>query len=223
MNELTITERAKQCYEYKEIERLGLSPDEIQRDLILRYLTLLFRENKNAELLPSGEEEHLFLRHFCDSLQLLLLFGFKKNGVVLNIGAGGGFPAVPLRIFRPDLSFVLIEPARKKAEFLSGVKAELGFDNVEVYASKAEGVSLERKADYVVNRNGGTLQKFAQAAKPFLDKDGRMYTYKTKPFAAELTAITENKGKDGVQIREIAQYDLGHLAHGLNLVSMEFV
>jgi len=50
-----------------------------------------------------------------------------------------------------------------------------------------------------------------------------MYTYKTKPFAAELTAITENKGKDGVQIREIAQYDLGHLAHGLNLVSMEFV
>jgi hypothetical protein len=50
-----------------------------------------------------------------------------------------------------------------------------------------------------------------------------MHTYKTKPFAAEQIVITENKGKDGVQIRKIAQYDLGHLAHGLSLVSMEFV
>jgi len=217
-------ELAKQRYEPKELERLGLSPELEQRDLILAYLGFVLRDNKAAELLPDGEDDgHLFQRHFCDSLQPLLLFGFKKGATVLDIGSGGGFPAIPIRIFRPDLSFMLIEPSRKKADFLNDVKAGLGFDNLEVYPGKAESVHPERKADYVISRGIGTLQKFAQLARPFLTDDGHMYTYKTKQFAAELEAITSNKDKDGIKISEIAQYDLGSLVQGLSLVSMAFV
>jgi 16S rRNA (guanine527-N7)-methyltransferase len=214
----------KKCYEPKELERLGLSPDPDQRNAILTYIGLVLRDNKEAELVPEAEEAQMFLRHFCDSLQLLLLFGFKKNARVLDIGSGGGFPAIPIRIFRPDLSFTLVEQGRKKAEFLKSVKAELGLGNVDIRAVKAEGFSPDRKADYVISRGVKTLQKFAQLAKPLLAKDGRMYTYsKTKQFAAELDVITENKDKDGIKINEIAQYDLGSLVQGLNLVSMGFV
>jgi 16S rRNA (guanine527-N7)-methyltransferase len=214
------TEAARRRYEQKELERLGLSPDSEQRELILSYLGLVLRENRAAELLPEGDEEHLFLRHFCDSLQPLLLFGFKKGAAVLDIGSGGGFPAIPIRIFRPDLAFVLVEPVRKKAAFLESVKAELGFDNVEVRPTKAEGMERAAKADYVISRGVGTLQKFAQMAKPFLAKDGHIYTYKTKQFSAELETMTSNKDKDGIKINEIAQYDLGNVAQGLSLVSM---
>jgi 16S rRNA (guanine527-N7)-methyltransferase len=216
-------ERARQCYELKELERLGISPDADQRDVILAYLALVFSENKAAELLPDGEEEQIFLRHFCDSLQPLLLFGFKKGATILDVGSGGGFPAVPIRILRPDLSFVLTETNRKKAAFLETVKAELGFDNMKIYAGKAESVELDKKADYVITRGPGTLQKFAQLAKPFLAKDGHIYTYKTKQFATELEIITVNKDKDGVKIGEIAQYDLGGVVSGLSLVSMELL
>jgi 16S rRNA (guanine527-N7)-methyltransferase len=213
---------AKQRYESKELERLGLSPEPVQRDLILAYLSLIFKGNKAAELLPEEDEKQLFLRHFCDSLQPLLLFGFKKGATVLDIGPSGGFPSIPIRLFRPDLSFMLIEPAQKKAEFLEEVKAELGLDNVEIYHGKAESTRPQKKADYVISRGVGTLQKFAQMARPFLAEDGHMYTYKTKQFAAELEAMTSNKTKDGIQISEIAQYDLGSL-RGLSLVSMEFI
>ncbi|MCL2183117.1 MAG: 16S rRNA (guanine(527)-N(7))-methyltransferase RsmG [Chitinispirillia bacterium] len=214
---------AKQRYEPKELERLGLSPEPELRELILAYIGLVLRENRAAELLPEADEKHLFLRHFCDSLQPLLLFGFKKSAVVLDINSGGGFPSIPIRLFRPDLSFMLVEPCRKKADFLEAVKTELTLDNIEVYHGKTDSVKPGKKADYVIGRGVGSLQKFAQAARPFLADDGHMYTYKTKQFAAELETMTSNKAKDGIQIREIAQYSLGSLAQGLSLVSMEFV
>ena len=108
-NSKSYLDRAKKLYELKELERLGLTPTLDQRDIILRYMALLLKWNAAAGLISPNDEEHVFLRHFCDSLQPLLLFGFKKNAKILDIGAGGGFPSFPIKIFRPDLTFVLAE------------------------------------------------------------------------------------------------------------------
>jgi 16S rRNA (guanine527-N7)-methyltransferase len=184
----------------------------------------LLKWNKIAGLISKADEEHLFIRHFCDSLQPLLLFGFKKNASVLDIGSGGGFPSIPIRIFRPDLTIVLTESIGKKAAFLKEVKKELLFDNLIVHSGRVEKLSVpENGFDYVMSRGFGTLQKFSQLAKMFLAKDGHMYTFKTKNFVTELDFITSNKEKDGIKIREIAEYDLGSYILGLNLVSLEFM
>ena len=81
--------KAKTSYDLKELERLGLTPDMNQREHILTFLCLLLKWNKVAGLISKSDEENLFLRHFCDSLQPLLLFGFKKNASILDIGSGG--------------------------------------------------------------------------------------------------------------------------------------
>ncbi|MFW5784569.1 MAG: 16S rRNA (guanine(527)-N(7))-methyltransferase RsmG [Chitinispirillaceae bacterium] len=218
-----LLDRAKECYELKELERLGLTPDLDQRELILSYLCLIFKHNEEASLVSKGDEEILFLRHFCDSLQPLLLFGFKKGARVLDIGAGGGFPSIPICIFRPDLTFVLVESNRKKAAFLQKVKKELNLENVEIFNGKVEKLSMEGKVDYVISRGLGSLQKFSQLAKPLIAQDGHMYTFKTKQFTSELDLITSNKDKDGIRISEIAEYDLGNQIQGLNLVSLELL
>jgi 16S rRNA (guanine527-N7)-methyltransferase len=70
--------RAKACYELKELERLGLTPDLDQRELILAYTCLILKWNDVAGLISKNDEDNLFRRHFCDSLQPLLLFGFKN-------------------------------------------------------------------------------------------------------------------------------------------------
>jgi 16S rRNA (guanine527-N7)-methyltransferase len=216
--------RAKAAYELKELERLGLTPDLDQRELILIYSCLLFKWNDVAGLISKNDEDIFFLRHFCDSLQPLLLFGFKKNARILDIGAGGGFPSIPIRVFRPDLTFVLAESNRKKASFLSEVKKELNFDNLEINNGRVEKMEIpEIGYDYIISRGVGSLQKFSQLAKPYLANDGHMYTFKTKQFVSELDFITTNKEKDGIKISEIAEYDLGNQISGLNLVSLELM
>jgi 16S rRNA (guanine527-N7)-methyltransferase len=215
-------DRAKNCYELKELERLGLTPTLEQREMILKYISLLLKWNAAAGLISPGDEELLFLRHFCDSLQPLLLFGFKKNAKILDIGSGGGFPSLPIRIFRPDLIFVLAESNKKKCMFLSQVKADLILDNIEVYPGRVEKMPVPEKGfDYVISRGLGTMQKFSMLARPFLTPDGHMYTFKTKQFSQELESITSSKEKDGIKISEIAEYDLGNQIFGLNLVSLE--
>jgi 16S rRNA (guanine527-N7)-methyltransferase len=216
--------RAKKAYELKDLERLGLTPTMEQRELILTFICLLLKWNPVAGLVSKNDEEQLFLRHFCDSLQPLLLFGFKKNGRILDIGSGGGFPSIPIRIFRPDLSFVLSDSNKKKSEFLNEVKKELLFDNIEVYNCRIEKMHPpEIKFDYVVSRGLGNMQMFSGLARPFLSPDGHMYTFKTKHFSTELEEITTNKEKKGIKISEIAEYDLGNQIFGLNLVSLELV
>jgi len=214
--------RAKECYELKEIERLGLTPDMDQRTLILDFLATLLKWNEAAGLISPKDEECLFVRHFCDSIQPLLLFGFKKNATVLDIGSGGGFPAIPIRVFRPDLSFVLAESNRKKASFLNEVIQKLKLENVSVFNGRVESMPVpEKKFDYVISRGVTTMQKFAQMAKPYVAKDGRIYSFKSKNFDQELQDITANKDREGIRINEIAEYDLGTLISGLNLVALE--
>jgi len=165
--------RAKKSYELKELERLGLSPSLEQRELILTYFCLLLKWNDIASLVSKNDEQHIFLRHFCDSLQPLLLFGFKKNANILDIGSGGGFPSIPIRIFRPDLTFVLADSNKKKCEYLNEVKKELVLDNIEIYNGRVEKMKcMEKKFDYVVARGLGTMQLFSELARPFLSHDG---------------------------------------------------
>ena len=216
--------RAKACYELKELERLGLTPDLEQRDQILTFISLLLKWNNVAGLISKADEENLFIRHFCDSLQPLLLFGFKKNASLLDIGSGGGFPAIPIRVFRPDLSIVLVESNKKKATYLKEVKKELGWENITIFNGRVEKmVKPDTGFDYVISRGVGSLQTFSDLGKPFLTPDGHLYTFKSKYVAVELESITSNKEKAGIKISEIAEYDLGNQIMGLNLVSLEIL
>ncbi len=213
-------QKARAVYELKELERLGLTPDLDQRNQILMFMALLLKWNKAAGLVSPKDENNLFIRHFCDSLQPLLLFGFKKNASVLDIGSGGGFPSIPIRIFRPDLSFLLMDSNRKKCSFLNEIKDQLNFDNVEIDCKRIESLAQDKKFDYVESRGVGSLVKFAQLSKPHCNPEGRMYTFKTKQLMQELEEITTNKETLGVRISEIAEYDLANQIHGLNLVSL---
>jgi 16S rRNA (guanine527-N7)-methyltransferase len=216
--------RAKACYELKELERLGLTPDLEQREQILTFISLLLKWNNVAGLISKADEENLFIRHFCDSLQPLLLFGFKKNATLLDIGSGGGFPAIPIRVFRPDLCMVLVESNKKKATYLKEVKKELAWENITIFNGRMEKmVKPENGFDYVISRGVGSLQTFSDLGKPFLSPEGHLYTFKSKNVAMELESITTNKEKAGIKISEIAEYDLGNQIMGLNLVSLEIL
>ncbi len=211
----------KKDYQQKELERLGLTPEEEQHEQIIKFFCLVYDEmNNDTGTIDSAAKGKVFLEYFCDSIQLLLLFGFKNGATYLDVSAGVGFPSIPTAIFRPDLVMTLVEEDDTKRAFLDEVVEYLGLEKVTVVASLD---LLTEKYENGVQRDCGTLQDFTRKAREHMLQDGRLYTYRTENFEQELSEITMAKDDEGVQVSEIAEYDLANKIYGMNLVAFELV
>lgn len=105
-----------------------------QEDLVHRYLGLIREWNDYASLVASGDVGFLFERHVVDSLSLggVIRGICGEQGHLLDIGSGGGFPAIPLKVLMPDLQVTMVERTSKKVGFLRQVIGELGFKGVDL-------------------------------------------------------------------------------------------
>ena len=144
------------------------------------FSALLKEYNQKFNLTSITADEEIKYKHFYDSLYGAELFG--KNARVAEIGSGGGFPSIPLKIARPDLSFTLIESTGKKCEFLKIVVKELSLDGVEIVNARAEEIAKDlryREAfDVCCARAVARLNTLAEYCLPFVKKGGSFITYK---------------------------------------------
>lgn len=114
-------------------KELGLTIEEVHAEQFMRYLTHLIEWNKSINLTTITDPNEIIIKHFVDSLGALIATSFPQNGVVLDIGSGGGFPGIPLKIVRPDIRLILVEPIRKKCSFLNSVIGLLKLHDVTVF------------------------------------------------------------------------------------------
>ncbi len=210
---------AKKDYQQKELEKLGLTPEDEQFVEIVNFMSLLYYETAENDLMPQKTRGNMFVDYFVDSIQPLLLFGFKNEATVLVLGAEFGFPAIPTAVFRPDLKIVMVEESEEKRELLRRCVEVSGLKNVEVADKSAS--ELEGSYDYVMQRNALTLQEFTRVAKGLVSPKGRLYCFETEKFHEELSEITMNKDAEGVCVSEIAEYDLAQKHYGKNLVAFD--
>lgn len=103
-----------------------------------RYIELLLRYQKTTNLTGFGSARALERHLFADSLEILRAGELGRR--VLDVGAGAGFPSIPIKIMRPDLSMCLVEPRAKRYAFLQLVVRELGLSEVEVIRANIESV-----------------------------------------------------------------------------------
>ncbi len=131
-----------------------LSLDDLQALLQRHSRTLerlterLLTENKIHNLTRISDSESVRIRHFLDSmaaLKILEPFAGERPLQCVDVGSGAGFPVLPLAIARPNWRFVSIEATGKKAAFQRKVIAELGLNNVEVVAERAEELAHQKR------------------------------------------------------------------------------
>jgi 16S rRNA (guanine527-N7)-methyltransferase len=120
------------------VKELGLTTGEIHAEQFMCYLTHLIEWNKSINLTTIIDPREIIIKHFIDSLAALAATNFPQNCRVLDVGSGGGFPGIPLKIVRSDMRMVLVEPVQKKCSFLNSIIGLLKLHDVSTFAGTIE-------------------------------------------------------------------------------------
>jgi len=116
----------------ERVAALGIALDEAQLAAFRQFHDTLLAENQRLNLTALSTTEAVQSKHFLDSLSGLPLLPDRPNLRVIDVGAGAGFPGIPLKIVRPDLHLTLLEATRKKTDFLRRLVEELSLSGVTV-------------------------------------------------------------------------------------------
>lgn len=116
------------------------------------YFELLVEWNKKMNLTAITEENEVYLKHFFDSISPSFYYDFSKIKTVCDIGAGAGFPSIPLKICFPHLQITIVDSLNKRINFLNELATKLGLTDVNFVHSRAEdfGQQKENRETYDV-------------------------------------------------------------------------
>ncbi len=173
------------------------------------FKEILKEYNKKCNLTAICDEKEVYIKHFFDSIKPQKYF--STGAKVVEIGSGGGFPSVPLKIVREDLNFTLIESTGKKCEYLKHVVDKLGFKDVQVLNIRAEDGGRDKKLrerfDAATARAVARLNTLCEYCLPYVRLGGRFIAYKGD--ADEEIKESENAVKIlGGEIETVEKYDL---------------
>lgn len=193
--------------------RIDLSDGMIEK--FQAYLSLLLEWNKRIHLVSKGDaRSDRILRHFVDSLSIFKALDIPKNANLLDLGAGAGFPSIPIRIVREDIRLTLVESIHKKTLFLQKLSQVLKFGNISIINQRAEKLAgqpdLKEKFDLVVAKALGRLKYVVERSMPFLRTGGLLVAYKGKTVKRESEEAGSQKHsliKDTIKI-EIPEMDI---------------
>lgn len=169
---------------------------------------LLLDYNSRYNLTAITDDNEIYIKHFLDSV--IPCDFFPKNASVIEIGSGGGFPSLPLKIVRNDLKFTLVESTGKKCEFLRVAVDNLGLNCVEILNIRAEDggrtQNLREKFDVAVARAVAKLNTLSEYCLPFVKVGGRFIAYKgeSEDINESLNAIKTLGG----EIENVEEYEL---------------
>ncbi len=161
---------------------------DIKDDLIEKFnlfYNIVISENEKYNLTSILGKEEFFYKHILDSIYPCFLF--KENSKICDIGAGAGFPSIPLSLFLPTSSFVLLDSINKKIKFLELCKKELNLKNIFPVHTRIEDHALKNRNtyDYVIGRGVAPLNIFLEYSIPLIKPKGSVLAYKGKNFSEE--------------------------------------
>ena len=148
----------------RALTEFGLPAYDDQVLQIQQYIKILLAWNEKVNLTAIRDPLEILHRHFCESMYAAEAIPLEK-GRLADVGSGGGFPGLALKIIRPGLHVFLVESNIKKVTFLAEVIRELGLSGAQVLARRYEELGEEMAPlDYVCARALGEFPSFLEWA-----------------------------------------------------------
>lgn len=198
---------------------LGLEPTANQLDQLVRYASLLLKWNKVYNLTRITADRELLDLHLIDSLTLVKAVREMKLPLkrILDVGSGGGLPAIPFAIMEPEVSVTMVDAVKKKAMFLTQACVELGLSNARAVHGRIEDVTAE-PFDAISSRAFASLADMCALTRHLLQPEGLWLAMKGKMPQEEIDALHE-----GIEVSQIMKLAIPGAALERHLIVLKQV
>lgn len=173
-------------------QRLGINLNEGQIKKFSRYLDLLVQWNQKINLTSLKTPQEIIIKHFLDSISCIKVINkyIDSEGVnVIDVGAGAGFPGIPIKIICSSVRLSLLEARKKKTIFLEKVTEEMNFQQVKILNGRAEtfgkGADHRERYDIAISRAVAHLNVLSEYCLPLVRVGGLFVAQKGRSYKKE--------------------------------------
>ncbi len=182
--------------------------ENIEHKFIL-YRDLLKQWNQKINITSIEDDEEIYLKHFIDSILLLNKDNINENKKIIDVGTGGGFPGLPLKIMNNNYKITLLDSLRKRIDFLQEVTDALNLSDVKLIHGRAEDFGQNKEYreiyDICVSRAVAPLNVLSEYCIPFVKVGGYFAAYKSNIISQEITNSDNAIKKLGGKLKEIKE------------------
>ncbi len=185
--------------------------EDIDKRFIL-YRDLLKQWNQKINITSIEDDEEIYLKHFIDSVLLLNKDNINENKKIIDVGTGGGFPGLPLKIMNNNYKLTLLDSLKKRIDFLQEAANVLNLTDVKFIHGRAEdfGQNKEHRENYdiCVSRAVAPLNVLCEYCIPFVKMGGYFAAYKSNIISQEITNSDNAIEKLGGKLKEIKEISI---------------
>lgn len=168
----------------------GITLSNVQLDQFEKYFETLVEWNEKMNLTAITDKAEVYLKHFYDSITASFYFDFTKPFHLCDVGAGAGFPSIPLKIVFPHIEVTIVDSLNKRISFLNHLANVLKLENVHFIHDRAEtfGVNPEFREnfDVVTARAVARMSVLSEFCLPLVKVDGHFIAMKAAHAKDEL-------------------------------------
>lgn len=173
---------------------LNIAVSDEQAEKLFDFYQTVLEYNKKVNLTSITDEKEFVIKHIIDSVSSDEFI--EENASVCDIGAGAGFPSIPLKIIRPDVSFTLFDALKKRVDFLEFAINRLGLKNISAVHIRAEDggrYSYRDTFDITVARAVGSTSTLLEYSVPLIKNGGLFINYKGADLSDAVSASSAEK------------------------------
>ncbi len=203
---------------------LGLEMDQKNINDFTLYKELLKEWNEKINITTITDDFEIDIKHFIDSITPLTTGLFKDNIKVIDIGTGGGFPGLPLKIMKRDLDVLLVDSTMKKINFLNDVINKIGLEKIQAIHGRAEEMGRDpiyrEKFDVAISRAVAQLNTLCEYCLPFVKVGGYFISMKGSDIDEELKEASNSIKVLGGKLKEVKliKLPLSDINHSLIII-----
>ncbi len=207
------------------LHQQGIELSEKQQQQFQTYFHILVEWNDKMNLTAITDQEGVYLKHFYDSLTAAFYHDFSKPLRICDVGAGAGFPSLPLKIAFPHLQVTIVDSLKKRITFLNHLAHELELNDVAFYHDRAENFGKNAKFregyDLVMARAVARMSVLSELCLPLATKGGHFMAMKGPNLVDEMKEAQAAIQTVGGEVQKIHTLELPEEGSERNIAIVE--